>query len=413
VEGIIVKTLKVTTWNVEWADNTLKELDEQGDASVTTKAKKKKQAEQKIAAIRTQIAELDADILFVCEGPAGEARAKRYFTMVAPDHALVTRNDPEGRSYGITGQQWLWFLIRKSLVKDLQPSLVPIETWQSFTRDQSQERHEDGEWRVSMPTFIRDTKNKKIVEQGPHKLTSHRHHRHPQVLRFTYHDPIHGSLAVEIIGLHLKSKFVNQMDPALKWHKPAKGPNDEAPSYKDIVSAIETSPGYMVASVQARAKLTTEASDVRYYIERRFAQEQDPAIFIVGDINDGPGKELIEEWFMLHDLIGSLQGDIFEAKSFLNHALFDFANDLRWSVKFEDSVDARRDPHILIDHIMFTQRMSGAGKGVLRVMSKAGLVEHVIHERVASLLPKGVTTSDHRPVSVTITAVDSMGNPLV
>jgi hypothetical protein len=36
-------------------------------------------------------------------------------------------------------------------------------------------------------------------------------------------------------------------------------------------------------------------------------------------------------------------------------------------------------------------------------MPGAGRVEHDVHERVASLLPRGVTTSDHRPVSVTVT----------
>jgi hypothetical protein len=171
------------------------------------------------------------------------------------------------------------------------------------------------------------------------------------------------------------------------------------------------SPGFMVESVRNRAKLSSEASDIRYYIDRRFAQEGDPAIFLVGDINDGPGKELIEDWYLLHDLIGNLQGEVFSAHKFLNHALFDIADDLRWTVHFEDAIDRRRDPHILLDHILFTQRLAGSGKPPLRVFPNAGRVEHDIHERVASTLPGGVTTSDHRPVSVYVTEVDQNGAP--
>jgi hypothetical protein len=406
-------TIKLTTWNVEWADDTLNELDGAISGSAESKQKKKELAQKKIAAIRAEIAELAPDILFVCEGPAGEQRARRYFDMVAPDHDLVIRGDASGDSYGISGRQWLWFLVRKPLVAKLSPELVPVTTWQAFVRDESEERHKNGKWLASMPRLIRDANIPgDLGRPGPHELTSHKHARHPQVLRFRHKLPGQALLTVEIIGVHLKSKRVDPKDPALKWHRPPLGPNGEPPPYEAIVDAIKRSTGYMIESVRARAKLTTEAMDVRYYIARRFAQEPDPAILLVGDVNDGPGKELIEEWFMLHDLIGNLQGDIFEAKEFLNHALFDFDEELRWSARFEDKVDPRRNPHILIDHVMFTQRLTGRDKGGLRVMPKAGLVEHVVHERVSSLLPSGVTTSDHRPASVTMTEVDQSGDPV-
>lgn len=376
---------KLTTWNVEHANATLSQFE--GTARPKgrqTVADMRDLARAKMAAIAAEIAAVDPDILFVCEGPAGEDRALRYFAEVASNYLLVRHGDPSGKAYATRGQQWLWFLVKAAF--PVPVSLLPVETWQAFTRDQTEGLTADGSWRVSMPAL-----DKATGRPLPHALAGHRHYRHPQLAWFDWQ-----GTRVEIIGVHLKSKFVNQRDPNKRWQRPASG------RFADIVAAIEASPGFMVEAVRARAKLTTEVVDIRHYIDRRFEQEASPAIFVVGDVNDGPGKELIERWFMLHDLIGNLQGDVFFARRFLNHALFDIEDRLRWSVYFEDAVDPRRDPHILLDHILFTQRLSGSGAFPLRVTPGAGRVEHDVHERVASLLPRGVTTSDHRPVSVTI-----------
>jgi hypothetical protein len=381
-----MRPFKLTTWNVEHANSTLAQLE--GTARPRrrqTVADMQAQARAKVAAIAAEIAAVDPDILFVCEGPAGEDRALRYFAEAAPGYRLVMHGDATGKAYATRGQQWLWFLVKEGFAASV--SLLPVETWQAFTRDQTEGATADGRWRVSMPAL-----DKATGRPLPHALAGHQHYRHPQVAWFDWQ-----GTRVEIIGVHLKSKFVNQRDPNKRWQRPASG------RFADIVAAIEASPGFMVEAVRARAKLTTEVVDVRNYIDRRFQQEANPAIFVVGDVNDGPGKELIEGWFMLHDLIGNLQGDVFFARRFLNHALFDIEDRLRWSVFFDDAVDPRRDPHILLDHILFTQRLSGSGASPLRVLPGAGRVEHDVHERVASLLPRGMTTSDHRPVSVTVT----------
>lgn len=53
-------------------------------------------------------------------------------------------------------------------------------------------------------------------------------------------------------------------------------------------------------------------------------EDANPAIFVMGDLNDGPGKEPFEERYLYFDLISNVQGDVFWARRFLNHALFDF-----------------------------------------------------------------------------------------
>jgi hypothetical protein len=380
-------SFKLTSWNVEFADRTVSDLEIPDGPN----AWKRRNAERKVDAIAQEISELDADILFVCEGPRNEARAQAYFARAAPGYDLVTHGDATGKAYATLGVQWMWFLVKKSFATaaGITPSLLPIATWRAFTESESQGRTKDGKWLVALPTFDKTT-----GLAGASDLVRHTHYRHPQTLVFDYK-----GRRIEIIGVHLKSKFVDQREPHKKWNPPA------SDAFDDIAAAMKASPGFVTEAVKARAKTTSEATDVRTYIDRRFAQEPAPAIFLLGDVNDGPGKELFEDWFLLHDLIGNLQGEIFFAQKFLNHALFDYPDHLRWTVQFEDALDPRRNPNILLDHILFTQGLTGDAAWPLRVRGGAGKVEHDVHERINSLLPRGVTTSDHRPVSVMVTDV--------
>ena len=134
-------------------------------------------------------------------------------------------------------------------------------------------------------------------------------------------------------------------------------------------------------ALTARIKMTTEAINVRSYVDAKFQQVPNPAIFVMGDLNDGPGKEFFESQFLFFDLISNVQGDIFSATRFLNHALFDFPDHLRWTVRFKDFVDPQREPHILLDHIMFTQPLVN-GSLPWRIDSGAGKVEHEVHELI-------------------------------
>jgi hypothetical protein len=96
---------------------------------------------------------------------------------------------------------------------------------------------------------------------------------------------------------------------------------------------------------------------------------------------------------------------VFFARRFLNHALFDAPDHLRWSVEFDDFVQPERNPKILLDHILFTQGLVDDSLS-LKVDKGAGLVEHEIHELINGPNPAYAETSDHRPVSLHITTKD-------
>lgn len=379
---------KVTTWNVEWlvdAFDVATGKVQPGSRRNRRRMPSAARASSKLKGLAAEVAEIDPDILLLIEAIPDPARMSEFVQSHLPRYRLVAHDDPSA-DYAMKGEQWIWFLTKPAIKQERGAKLLDIATWQAYTgniyRDQEARReHKPGRWWVSVPKI--DDENKLV---GPHFLASHSHHRHPQVLVLNWN-----GMRVEFIGVHLKSKFTGASVPKRK-------PTETDKQYYERPDVLL----FMAKAVVARAKLTTEATDVRYYIDHRFNQEALPAIFVLGDVNDGPGKEFLEREYLLHDLIGNLQGDVFFARQFLNHALFDNADELRWTVRFVDDLDPRRSPNILLDHIVFTEALSRRGLGPLIVNAHQGKVEHEIHDRIASLMPEGEAVSDHRPVTLVV-----------
>ena len=333
-----MNTIKITSWNVEHLDHL-----SQPNLSITLSKRRD--------AIIREIQEISADILCIIEGPKTENAidffathllSGEWLTVKAPDH-----------KYAIQGAQWIWFLIRKQFFP--QASLLPVAAWDNYA---------GASWKVN----YWGVKNSGI----------HKHYRHPQVLCLDK-DGFH----VEFIGVHCKSKFVNQGKQM--W--------EAGGALKDK---------FIDEALQARIKMTTEVINIRSYIDARFNQTEKPAIFVLGDFNDGPGKEYFENLYLFFDLVSNIQGYIFNAHKYLNHALFDYSSHLRWTVNFVDFIDPNRDPHILLDHIFFSQDLVDDSLP-WRIDAHSGKVEHEIHDLINSTLPKSAKTSDHKPISVVVT----------
>jgi hypothetical protein len=368
--GGMMESVKIVSWNLEWSNTLLTDLDRLDGPA-------KQKATVRLAAISREIEEIGADILAITEGPSGEERATRFFSQSAPGYRLVIHGDPTGKAYRTQGFQWIWFLVREGV--PINSKLMNLDRWVQLTAQASLDQNM-GKWKVALPKFT-ESDGSLLLE--PEK--THKHYRHPQVLLVEV-----DGFRFEIVAAHLKSKRVNTATPP--------GPGQDG-FFRD-------NPAFVAEIVTARAKLTSEASDVRYFIDGRFKEDGNVPIVLLGDFNDGPGKELVEEQFLLHDLISNLQGEVFFARRFLNHALFDFDDAQRWTVEFEDKLDPRRPREILLDHILFTQSFVGdykAGMAPFEVKPRSGKVEHAVHHAVNSTVSKGSQTSDHRPVSVTLT----------
>lgn len=376
--------MKLTAWNAEWLDThwgVVAGKYAPGQRLFPHDAPPLAEAQARIDAVAGFLAAIDPDILFLCEGPAGEAEMQGFMAAALPGHRLVTR-DP-GESYETGGRQWQWFAVREELAERVSPRLVPIDTWRAFAAAESDSILPDGTWMVAAPRNrdFGDVLNVPVSERIPHRF-----YREPQVLRFDY-----GGCSHEIIGAHLKSKFTGQSVPRRR----------DGESFDAYLARSKTVREFTAKAHEARIKLSSEASYIRAYIDHRFRQEAEPSILVVGDLNDGPGKEVMEREYLLHDLISNLQGEVFFANRYLNHALFDQPGPLRWSARFGDPIDPARDAHILLDHILFTQALTRGGTSPLMVRGRAGRVEHLAFEESEARYGRGML-SDHRPVSLTL-----------
>jgi len=373
--------IKLTTWNIAEFDEALNV--------------QSPQSEDRRRAIAEQIRQLAPDILCIVEAsrdlPALRAFIRQelgdaYEVPVLPgtDEAFQIADTKEkwrvlsklyrlpnrAKSAAGPAAQWIWFLVRRGL--NSEPGLVAPTVFDAFARSQFEDEEDreaiDGRWRVY---WWND-------EAG----VRHSYDRHPQVLSLKL-----AGQTVEIIGAHLKSKL-----------------NKLAPEFAD---GHLTGP-YLRNALSARGKLATEAIHIRKYIDARFGQEPDPRIIVLGDLNDGPGKEFFERKYMLFDLVSNLQGSIFEAKRYLNHALFDYDERLRWTYFLDkaDPIDPQRIPYVLLDHILFTQAMT-SDTALPRIDKAAGWVEHKLHDTINADRPRN-PTSDHKPVSMLIRVAEDV-----
>lgn len=332
-------SIKIVSWNVGNLDRLL------DDPLSTTKQKRKK-------AIIQEKKDLEPDVLCILEGPKGESGIDFITNNWLGDEWIpVKATDGE---YATLGTQWIWFLVRKEYQEKV--SLLPVNTWDAFA---------GSSW--------------DYYRWGEFEKKTHKHYRHPQVLILDWN-----GLRIEFIGLHLKSKYVNYGES--KWK--AGGQKRQK---------------FIREALTARIKMTTEVTNVRAYIDAKFKQVENPAIVVLGDLNDGPGKEYFENNHLFFDLISNIQGDQFFARKFLDHALFLFSDELRWTCHFEDFVQPERDPRILLDHILFTQGLGNRSLPV-HVDINTGKVEHEIHDLINASLTKSAKTSDHKPISVLISS---------
>ena len=330
--------LKITSWNIKYLTRLMGD-----DLSENSR--------RRLDGVVREIREISPDILCIVEGPPGEADIEKFANQILNGEYVAIKSD-DG-IYGIGGNQWVWFLVKP--IYQNRVSLLSTQVWNQLA---------GRSWKVHY--------------WGDFTEVNHRHYRLPQVLVLDWNGQ-----RVEFIGLHLKSKFV--IGGRSDWNAGGQRKKD-----------------FITKAIKARIKLATEATNVRAYIDAKFDQVEKPAIFVMGDLNDGPGKEHFEQLYLFFDLLSNIQGDVFFANRFLNHALFDYAEHLRWSVNFEDFIDPTRDPRILLDHILFTQGLVD-GSLPLQVNSGAGFIEHEIHDLINATLNSAQKTSDHKPVSLNVT----------
>ena len=358
---------KVTSWNIEHAERLL--------SSTPTAAVLDRRSR-----IRQTLEEINPDILCMIEGPQGEAGADAFSKRVLNSQWVPVRLDSTAalglndKRYQQLGTQWIWFFVKPVFAPHCRVQ-DPV-VWQSLTGGKT--------WRVNL--------------WGQLGTSAGSHYRHPQLMIYKLPD----GTELELIGVHLKSKInkkaIDWMDPAQPGQVFTPGPND--------VLGVDYVPGedYTQEALRARVGLAVEARNVREYVGAKFNQVPNPGVVIMGDCNDGPGQDYFENRYLFFDLVSNLQGEVLLAERYFNHALFDFATDLRWTAKYDDDIMGITAAHnpLLLDHILMSQPLCNGSLPVV-VNAHAGLVEHQAFDRGNAGASSTKRTSDHRPVSCVFT----------
>lgn len=190
-----------------------------------------------------------------------------------------------------------------------------------------------------------------------------------------------------LICLHIKAKF------SVYAH------NITSKDKKKKSQAIAT-------GLEQRARMLQEAKVMREYIwEHPFADEIGGRIIIVGDMNDGPGRDFFEDRFFGVDIVKRLRGEVTRPKLILKDPLADISSDDSFSYITYDKID-KRISKPLLDHCLVSPKFTS---GNLKVKTNTASIEHdtYMNYNEADWSKKSKPNrekypSDHRPATIQI-----------
>jgi endonuclease/exonuclease/phosphatase family metal-dependent hydrolase len=200
-------------------------------------------------------------------------------------------------------------------------------------------------------------------------------------------DPLVCRLALDgrpltLVVAHLKSNFINRGEQM--WRDPAR--------------RLE----FVRSALQNRRRIANEGMRIRQYLDARLDEDPDAAIVVLGDFNDGPGRDLFEQQYLAHNVTDLLVGSSYRPETLFAHALVDVPADLRYSAVFDDFVTDEPQKRILLDHIILSPAMASSA-GVRRIPG-SGRIEHEVWaaHRTGEGTRRDERATDHRPATVAL-----------
>ena len=76
-------------------------------------------------------------------------------------------------------------------------------------------------------------------------------------------------------------------------------------------------------AMEARRRISTEAMQIRNYLNLCFADDPNTGLIVTGDLNDGPGADYFERLYLTHNVAGMIAGSPFAPQRMLRHAFID------------------------------------------------------------------------------------------
>lgn len=347
----MAREIKIATFNVEWMVN----LFETGRPELLTRQNKrspglgaKPKDPQRVAArVAGVIKKVDADILGICEGPPKKTQMQAFVRQKLDNRYSVYSMED--------GAQSIHVLVNKRLKDGLTVSQLP-RTDKVFRRLRTvRTYHKFGN--------VRKPQNARFT-------------RLPVVLRLT-----RKGRTTEIMVVHTKSK-ISDLKKAIQWERREMAP---------VISAIAS-----------RQKLSVEMNVIRKYIAHRLYCGQAESVIVMGDMNDGVTRDVVDDTYLLHSIVHELRGAFHHELAMMRHVLTGRQlqrKNYAWTVEFRDPSRRGQYARVLLDHILYSPRCHEGGK--IRYVKRSGQIEHAAYSR--HTVKKGKTRddrpSDHRPLS--------------
>lgn len=346
----MAQTIKIATFNVEWMVN----LFTPNKPALLTKANKKtaglgekpKNPQSVADRIAAVIDALEADIVGICEGPPLKRQMQTFVRQ-----KLGNRYDVYSME---DGSQSVHALVRKGL-RGIKVTQLPKS-------DRVYARLEQ------VRTYFKFD-NVKDPEKA--KFT-----RMPVILRLT-----RKGKTTELMVVHTKSKISKLRKPS-EWEK-----KDKA----KVVSAI-----------MSRQKLSVEMNVIRKYIAHRLYSEGAEGVIVMGDMNDGIARDLVDESYLLHSIIHELRGAFHHELALMRHVLTGKQIQRKkyaWTVEFRDATAGGKPTRVLLDHMIYSPSCHSGG--TICYVKNSGKIEHEAYD--AHVIKRGAARddrpSDHKPLS--------------
>lgn len=345
------REIKIATFNVEWMINLFEprkpDLLTRPNPKTAGLGAKPKDPQGVAARIAAVIRAVDPDILGICEGPPLKAQMETFVReKLGNDYAVYSMED---------GSQSVHALVHKRLKGALKVS-------QLSEQDRVYERLR------TVRSFYRFG-NVKEPQKG-------RFTRLPVILRLERKGE-----TTELMVVHTKSK-ISDLKKAAQWEK-----KEEAA----VLSAI-----------LSRQKLSNEMNVIRKYIAHRLYSEAAQGVIVMGDMNDGVTRDIVDESYLLHSIVHELRGAFHHELALMRHVLDGKQMQKKayaWTVEFRDPAAGGRNTRVLLDHMLFSPACLTGGR--LCFVPGSGEIEHTAYDGQVSRSgnARDERPSDHKPLS--------------
>ena len=348
--------IKISTWNIKW----MEKLFEKKTAAYSSDDK----TDQTLQRIANLIIDLDADIIGIQEGPRLKAQMKLFVSdYLGNDYKVFTAPclSPNSGRF----QQINHFLVRKGLddleIKQFGPS---HKIFDYLSRDVAFYRWSD----VSSETSKKISRLPVVLSLAPKSSPNE---------------------TIELMTFHTKSKFVFGFNKRTWIER-------EKPENKKLI----------VDALQARQRLSGELNAIRRYLSHAVLSQRTNGCILMGDLNDGPSRDVFEKKFLITNIVDELRGGFHREEAVMHHALSrewideDYAK--AYTAKFKDPTQNDKIVKVLLDHILMSTNIK-YGDSAIKLVKNSGKIEHEVFEANTDGKARHLVPSDHRPVSAKLT----------